>query len=224
MVSRKVRLSGPGAAAERREESDEALVARLRDGGVGDLQAFEILVERYQERVVANCRYLSGSAADAADLSQEVFVKAYFGLGRFEARSTFSTWLQRIKINHCLNFLEQSKRQSHVALQDLPAATPQQMRVEPRGEQDLVAREERVQIRAVLDAIPETLRIPLILRDMDGLSYQEIATHLGIGLSAVKMRIKRGRAEFRRLYGPTREMDDAGADRVAVAAPVGVPA
>ena len=79
--------------------------------------------------------------------------------------------------------------------QDEPA-----LQVPPSAHAELLAGEERRRIQAVLDAMPETLRVALLMRDLDGLAYQEIAETLGIGLSATKMRIKRGREEFRRLY------------------------
>jgi RNA polymerase sigma-70 factor (ECF subfamily) len=73
------------------------------------MRAFETLVQRHQSRVLANCRYLTRSSPDSEDLAQEVFVKAYFGLKGFEGRAQFKTWLQRIKVNHCLNFLRKNE-------------------------------------------------------------------------------------------------------------------
>jgi RNA polymerase sigma-70 factor (ECF subfamily) len=160
-----------------------------------------MLVERYQDRVTTNCRHLSGSDSDAPDLAQEVFVKAYYGLSRFEGRAKFSTWLQRIKVNHCLNFLKKRRGKTFVEVDQSQERVPEAMRVQPVAERRLEVEDHRDTIRRVLDEMTETLRVPVILRDMDGLAYEEIAERLGIGLSAVKMRIKRGREEFRRLYG-----------------------
>ncbi len=74
------------------------------------------------------------------------------------------------------------------------------MRVAPAGEKRMASQDRRDRIRETLEEIPDTLRVPLVLRDMDGLSYQEIADQLGIGLSAAKMRVKRGREAFRTRY------------------------
>lgn len=142
---------------------------------------------------------------DAEDLAQEVFVKAYFALEGFEGRSTFKTWLQRLKVNHCLNYLRKQQHVTEVPLddEDGDGASPAVARAaqqQPTIARELELRDDRARITAVLDAIGDTLRVPLVLRDVDGLSYDEIAETLGIGLSAVKMRIKRGRAEFRRLF------------------------
>lgn len=170
---------------------------QVRSAPPGDLRAFEALVARHEQGVLANCRYLTGSADDAEDLAQEVFVKLYFRLGSFEGRSSFRTWSRRIKVNHCLNFMRKVSGKSFVDADDPAVAEAPQMRVEPAAQREHAAADEREQIRAVLGAMSNTLRIPLVLRDMDGLTYEEIAAELGIQLSAVKMRIKRAREEFR---------------------------
>ena len=182
-----------------RDASDEELVARVKNASSGDLRAFDVLVERHQAKVMTNCRYISGSPDDAPDLSQEVFVKAYFALKRFEGRSSFSTWIQRIKTNHCINFLKK-KRHRTIDVDDPAVAGEDPLSVGPDAPENLERMDEREMIRHVLDQMAETLRVPLIMRDMDGFGYQEIADELGIGLSAVKMRILRARQEFRERY------------------------
>jgi RNA polymerase sigma-70 factor (ECF subfamily) len=185
--------------------SDEELVEASRSGPSGNLRAFEHLVERHQGRVLANCRYLTGSP-DAEDLAQEVFVKAYFGLSGFEGRASFSTWIQRIKVNHCLNHLSR-RRPSWVPLDESGVSSRPELRVPAEADRAVQALDQRRRIAAALGALSEALRVPLVLRDADGYSYQEIADRLGIGLSAVKMRIKRAREEFRRRF----DSSEAGA-------------
>ena len=189
-----------GELSRNDESTDEQLVERSARVTGGDVRAFELLVRRHQERILANCRYLTGSSADAEDLAQEVFVKAFFGLRRFEGRSKFSTWLQRIKINHCLNFNQKQRNKSFVSIESPEVESRVDLQTSPRAEQNLKAADERRRIAAALDEMSESLRVPLILRDADGLSYAEIAEKLDLSLSAVKMRIKRGREEFRRVY------------------------
>ncbi|MBU0743068.1 sigma-70 family RNA polymerase sigma factor [bacterium] len=180
--------------------SDEKLVVAAQEAPEGDTRAFDALVVRHQERVLANCRYLSGSADDAHDLAQEVFVKAFFGLERFQGRSQFGSWVQRIKVNHCLNHLRKRKGKSFLELDDPTLCSAVELQSHASTERDVGHRDMRDRIRTVLDAMPDTLRVPLIMCDLDGFSYQEIADSLELGLSAVKMRIKRAREEFRRLY------------------------
>jgi len=189
-----------GELSRNDESTDEQLVESSVSVTGGDVRAFEALVRRHQERILANCRYLTGSSADAEDLAQEVFVKAFFGLRRFEGRSKFSTWLQRIKINHCLNFNQKQRNKSFVSIESPEVESRVDLQTSPRAEQNLKAADERRRIAAALDEMSESLRVPLILRDADGLSYAEIAEKLDLSLSAVKMRIKRGREEFRRVY------------------------
>jgi RNA polymerase sigma-70 factor, ECF subfamily len=179
---------------------DEELLQHARQAPDGDYQAFERLVHRYQKKVIANCRYLTRSSDTAEDLAQEVFVKVFFALGRFEGRSSFRTWMQRIKVNHCLNFLKKQGGKTFLDVEDDHIVNARELTLEPSAEKSVMDHDERARIAAVLDAMSDNLRIPLLMRDMDQLSYEEVAETLGLGLSAVKMRIKRGREEFRRRY------------------------
>ena len=170
-----------------------------------DMRPFETLVRRYQARVRVNCRYLTRAPNDAEDLAQEVFVKAYLGLKRFEGRASFSTWLRRIKINHCLNFNEK-RRGKYMVDVTAPGMDAQAgLHEAPKGDLQLETLDKRRRISDVLDGMTETLRVALLLRDFDGLSYQEIADRLNVGMSAVKMRIKRARAQFRERYATMKE-------------------
>lgn len=187
-------------------DPDLELVEQIRNAPEGDTRAFETLVERYQERIVGNCRYLTRSGNDAEDLAQEVFIKTFFAIPRFEARSSFRTWLQRIKVNHTLNHLKKQQGRSFVDVDDPATGAEEELSVGPMAERRAASTEARELIGVTLDSLSDSLRIPLILRDMDHMAYQEIADLLGIGLSAVKMRIKRAREEFRSRY---RELEGA---------------
>lgn len=180
--------------------SSEELVDLALASPAGDHAAFEELVLRHRGKVLANCRYLTRADDDAEDLTQEVFVKAFFKLKTFEGRSRFQTWLQRIKVNHCLNFLRGKKSRAFEESDALDVETAEAVNVQVTPASDVDRHAVRESIETVLGSIPDTLRVPLILCDMDGLSYQEAADRLGIGLSALKMRLKRAREQFRELY------------------------
>jgi RNA polymerase sigma-70 factor (ECF subfamily) len=180
--------------------TSEELVGMALASPAGDHDAFEELVLRHRGKVLANCRYLTRADDDAEDLTQEVFVKAFFKLKTFEGRSQFQTWLQRIKVNHCLNFLRGKKSKTFVETDALDVETAEAVNVKVEPASDIDRHTVREAIEQVLEAIPDTMRVPLILCDMDGLSYQEAADQLGIGLSAFKMRLKRAREQFRELY------------------------
>lgn len=180
--------------------SDEELVRIIREAPEGDLRAFEVLVERYRKIVLSNCRHITREPSHAEDLAQEVFVKVYFGLARFEGRAAFRSWMQRIKVNHCLNFLKKRGDKQDLDIEDPVVSEEAERAVSSslRGQAEIES--EREQVNLVLDSLSDGLRIPLIMRDMDGLSYEEIARTLGIGLSALKMRIKRAREQFQMRY------------------------
>lgn len=192
MKSKIVRIRGT--------ETDEELVELSRTAISGDMRAFEVLVARHQRGILANCRSLAGRSDDSEDLAQEVFVKAYFGLETFAGRSKFRSWLQRIKINHCLNHLRKSRGKTFLDVDDPAVQGADPLHVDAEAEASLHAKEGAQSVHGVLAQLPDSLRIPLVMCDMDGCAYKEIADHLGIGLSATKMRIKRAREAFREKF------------------------
>jgi RNA polymerase sigma-70 factor, ECF subfamily len=185
---------------EDESEKERELAALARNAKGGDLRAFEELVKLYQGRIHANCRYISNDASNAEDLAQEVFVRAYFALPKYEGRSTFRHWLQRIKVNHCLNHLKRDRAARNVVLDESLPEQHEQLRTAPQVTADLEREADRKRIDEVLRAMSPTLRVPLIMRDMDELSYEELSSNLGVSLSAAKMRVKRAREQFRTLY------------------------
>jgi RNA polymerase sigma-70 factor, ECF subfamily len=191
------RASSPAASSS---DPDEELLQQVRNAPEGDLRAFEKLILRYQRRVVANCRYITRDPNNAEDLAQEVLVKAFFGLRGFEGRSSFWSWLQRIKVNHCLNHLKKQAGRSYIGIEDPEVEEFDELKVKATAEKLAGAISDRQLISAILESMSSTLRVPLVLCDMDDLSYEEVAQTLGISLSAAKMRIKRGREEFRERY------------------------
>jgi RNA polymerase sigma-70 factor, ECF subfamily len=127
-------------------------------------------------------------------------LEAFFGLRGFEGRSSFRHWLQRIKVHHCLNHIKRREDKKQVPIDTGSAEESEQLQVPPAAYKNVEAADNRHRIAAILESLPSTLRIPLVMRDMDEISYEEIASGLGIGLSAAKMRIRRAREEFRRRY------------------------
>lgn len=183
-----------------RRDTDESLVIQAREAPEGDLRAFEELVLRYQGRVVANCRYITRDPNIAEDLAQEVMVKVFFGLRGFEGRSSFGHWLKRVKAHHCINHIKKTSGRTYISVDESEGDEPEQLKIHVTAERFAEEIHQRSIIGLVLDSLPTSLRIPLVLCDMDGLSYEEVAQSLGIGLSATKMRIKRAREGFRERY------------------------
>jgi RNA polymerase sigma-70 factor (ECF subfamily) len=175
-------------------DPDDDLLQEVRKAPEGDLRAFEQLVLRHQRRIVANCRYLTGDPNNAEDLTQDVLVKAFFGLPKFDRKSSFGHWLTQMKIDRCLHHLSEQGGRTFVRIDDL-----HDFRSSIEKTDRTIS--EKHPIGAVLDSMSDDHRIPLLLRDMDQLSYQEIALTLGLSLSATKMRIRRARQDFRERYG-----------------------
>ncbi|MGE0815414.1 MAG: RNA polymerase sigma factor [Vicinamibacterales bacterium] len=185
---------------DRPDDPDAALVEQARLSLSGDTRAFDELVARHRRRVIANCRYLA-SADEAEDLAQEVLVKAYFALRRYERRSKFSTWLYRIKVNHCLNHRRAAKKHDGDVALDDAAPDAAALQVAPEAEAALEQQADVSRVRAAVARLSDTLRVPLVMRELDEMSYEEIAAAIGISLSAVKMRILRARQELRQALG-----------------------
>jgi len=181
-------------------EQDDELFQAARSAPPGDMRAFEKLLEQHQRRIVADCRHMTRDPGVAEDLAQEVFLKAYFGMKNFEGRSSFRHWLQVIKVHHCLNHLKKQRGKTVVSIDDEGPQTSEETKAFSSHDRSEDRIGEQQIIHRVLDAMPDNLRIPLVLRDMDELSYEEVASNLNISLPATKMRIKRAREWFRDQY------------------------
>ena len=164
----------------------------LRRARAGDRDAFGELVEAHQRQVYHHALRMVGNEEDAADAAQEAFFKAWRGLPRFRGNSAFSTWLYKLADNAALDLLRrEKKRRGDVALDDLPAG--EQTAAGPSPQRAL---EERERSRAVAEGLAKLSadhRRALVLREIDGLSYAEIAEALEADLGTVKSRIARAR-------------------------------
>ena len=194
------------AAAEAEEE--RGLVDRARAGETG---AFEALVRRYQGWVFTLALRMVGDRAEAEDLAQDVFLKAYRGLRGFKGASRFSTWLYAIASHHCLNHLKARGRRGGLPRRgrdnpatgdDLPALVDRLPDGAPRADA-LLERADLVRIvQAEMAHLTEEHRMVLILRDIQGLPYEEIARTLGVELGTVRSRLHRARMEMKARLAP----------------------
>jgi RNA polymerase sigma-70 factor (ECF subfamily) len=191
-------IAAPGDA--RRLDDDLPLVVRAR---AEDTEAFEALVRKYQGWVFTLTYRMLGDRADAEEVAQEIFLKAYRGLGRFKGDARFSTWLYRIATNHCLNHLESRRRRAG------PRSNPGHL-VEtvsdPAPRPDQVVEQEdarRLVQQALLRLTPEHRSI-LVLREIQGLSYEEIGELLGLESGTVRSRLHRARMELKERLKPYR--------------------
>ena len=157
-----------------------------------------MLVQRYQDRVNNIVYSLTNKAGYADDISQEVFIKIYQKLGSFRQKSAFSTWLYRITVNTTYNYLKKEKR--YVPLDD-HAETLEQPDASVKG---LDLQEKQELIKHALIKLPFNYRSVIIFKDIEGLSYKEIAQSLGCRLGTVESRLFRARNMLRKIIKDTR--------------------
>lgn len=196
----------PAAAAA---DEDRRLVGRAQAGDAG---AFETLVRRYQGWVFTLALRMLGDRAEAEDMAQEIFLKAYRGLKGFKGASRFSTWLYSITSHHCLNHLKARRRQLHhlgrggdrpgAVGNDPPAAVDRLVDETPRADALLERADLARIVQAELAHLSEEHRLILVLRDIQGLSYEEIAQTLRLELGTVRSRLHRARMEMRARLTP----------------------
>ena len=160
-------------------------------------------MERYQSKVLAKSESMLDSAEDAKDMTQEIFLKVYNNLPKFGMKASFSTWLYIITVNTCLNLIEKRKRNPQWWLtEDIDSGFTQQeeseiLMIMGKGVERADIREC---VEQTLDDVGESDKEILELRFLEELDYHTIAEKLKIGLSAMKMRLKRAREQFRRLF------------------------
>ncbi|NPV69284.1 MAG: sigma-70 family RNA polymerase sigma factor [Firmicutes bacterium] len=178
---------------------EDNLIAKARSGSVA---AFEQLVYAYEKRVYNLALRMMGNPDDASDVAQEAFLRAYSSLREFRGDSSFSTWLYRIVSNICLDELRRRKRQ-RVSYLDEPIEgedgemTRQVAAPAPGPEEVIEEAEVRELVQRGIALLPEDHRIIVVLRDLQGLSYEEISQTLGLNLGTVKSRLNRARAALK---------------------------
>jgi len=174
---------------------DLELVRRVQQG---DKAAFDVLVRKYQHKVVKLvARYVSDQS-EALDVTQESFLKAYRAIRKFRGDSAFYTWLYRIAINTAKNYLvAQSRRplETDIDLQpeQVEGPGPQTLRENATPENLLLRDEIEATVYGAIEALPEDLRTAITLRELEGLSYEEIALAMGCPVGTVRSRIFRAR-------------------------------
>ncbi|MGA8263621.1 MAG: sigma-70 family RNA polymerase sigma factor [Ignavibacteriaceae bacterium] len=179
------------ANSSQNRDDDFSLIKRFIDG---DESTFSVLMQKHKEKV-RNIIYLTiGNANTVDDLSQDVFITVYKNLVHFRFECQFTTWLYRIAVNKCKDHLRKMKvRNIFIPLKE-SGSEP----VYSGGE----IKEEKEIVRKAISKLPDKLRIPLLLKDIEGFSYQEIAEFVQCEIGTVKSRIFRARESLRKLLKP----------------------
>ena len=191
---------GEHAVLSVRQLSDHDVVLRARDGDHG---AFRVLVERHEARVYALSLRLLRDPDWAQDAVQEAFLKAYRALRKFEGRSAFGTWMYRLTYNHCLDMLRADKSGRFVEWEEETtpdASSSVDFAQSIRGPAEEVERGElREQLAKAIQTLPDAIRQTLVMREVDGLRYGEIAETLKIPKGTVMSRLFHARKRLREI-------------------------
>jgi len=194
----------PAASTEVRSAVEDQFLERLRRGEVA---AFERLVAERSSDVYALLYRLTSDPEESRDLTQETFLRAFQSISRFRGDADLKTWIYRIAINQARNrwrWWKRRRRDVTVSLDDNCGPSEQPLSASlrnddaPDPEQETLAHERQGQLRAALQGLRSAYREAVILRDVEGFSYEEIATTLEISIGTVKSRLSRGRLELRR--------------------------
>ena len=179
-------------------DADHEIVARCRSG---DREAFAALVQKYQSKVLTLAGRVLDNYGEAEDVAQDIFLKVFQSLRDFRGASRFSTWLYRITVNHCLNHIRHRTRQQ----QTMVVTEPEDwMQESPLGNphRTLEQKERWDVVQAKLQLLSLEHRTIILLRDFEGLSYDEIAAVLQLEGGTVKSRLHRARMELKALLEP----------------------
>src|ERR1700690_162793 len=179
---------------------DSGASAPVEEGGLGqrarqgDFEAYDLLVQRYQERIYATIYHMTSNHEDANDLAQESFIKAFQALKSFKGGSSFYTWLYRIAVNKTINFLKQRKNRIHLSLNDLDFNTEHNPDLvalisekTPHREVNLAELQEK--LNTALLKLSEPHRLVVVLHDVQGLSHDEIAKVMNCNIGTVRSRL-----------------------------------
>ncbi len=191
------------------EQLDEDLVARVQQG---DKSAFDFLVIKYQHKIIQLVNGYIKDPSEAQDVAQEVFLKAYRALGSFRGEAAFYTWLYRIAINTAKNYLLARSRRSsssEVDIQDAEAIeNAPQLQGMDTPERHLLNEEIVDTIKTAIENLPEEMRIAIMLREFEGMSYEEIAVAMDCPVGTVRSRIFRAREAIDSKLNPLLENGD----------------
>lgn len=168
----------------------------------GEEEAFSILVKRYEKKVFNLAYSFARDRAIADDLAQEVFIKAYFALPRFRFQSEFGTWLYRVTINQVKDYLRKKTRRREVSLDLVEKTYGLEEDESLKKEMEQTEEQKRALVWQILQSLPLKYRMILTLRDVQGLSYQEITRILKISQGTVDSRIHRARKLLQKKMAP----------------------
>ena len=199
--------NGQPPAAELKPKTDREIISAIREGDTG---AFRLLVEKYETRVYHHCLRIVGDREESTDLTQEVFLKVFRNIHKYEHAYAFYTWLYKITVNCCIDYLRNAKRK----IKKVPLAQLDHWDQSDSGrdqeipdetfcpESELLNMELRGILNNAVSRLSENLRSTIILKEIEGFSYAEIAAISNCSIGTVKSRMHRAREELKVTLAP----------------------
>ncbi len=191
-------------------QNEQLLLERAKDG---DIAAFEELIESYQKKIFNLAYRILGNYDDAGDMAQEALIRIFRSIANFKEQSSFSTWVYRITTNVCLDEIRKKKNKKVISLDEEIRMDDGEMKrqimsddIQPDAAAEL--EELRILVSDAINSLPEDQRLVITLRDIQGLSYEEISSVLDCPSGTVKSRINRARQALKNVLSTKRELFD----------------
>ncbi len=193
--------------------SDEKTDILIKSALEGDMRSFEELIYQYEKKVYNVALRVFKNPEDAKDISQDVFIKIYKNLNKFDNKSSFSTWLYRITTNTCIDELRKRKGRETISIDndiedDEGSFKREFADNEPTPEEKVISKEGESEIIKSMNTLSDEHRTIIVMRDIEGLSYTEISEAIGISIGTVKSRISRARLQLKNIILKNREQKD----------------
>lgn len=185
------------------ESHEDKLISRA---AAGDGAAFSELMTMHEKRMYAVALRMCANREDAQDCLQDAMLRVYRSIGGFKGQSSFSTWVYRITMNTCLDELRRRKTRSASSLDTMLEGGWSPTDGENGPEKQAVASEQRRVLNRAIADLPEDMRSAIVLRDVQGFSYEEIAEMLEVNIGTIKSRISRGREKLRQILRENAEL------------------
>ncbi len=190
--------------------SDEKTDILIKSALEGDMRSFEELIYQYEKKVYNVALRVFKNPEDAKDISQDVFIKIYKNLNKFDNKSSFSTWLYRITTNTCIDELRKRKGRETISIDndiedDEGSFKREFADNEPTPEEKVISKEGESEIIKSMNTLSDEHRTIIVMRDIEGLSYTEISEAIGISIGTVKSRISRARLQLKNIILKNRE-------------------
>ena len=184
-------------------QQDALLLRRAQNG---DAQAFDELMTVHEKRIYALCLRMTGNREDALDCAQDAMLRVWRALGSYRKQASFSTWVYRVATNTCLDYLRKKKTRPSVSLDAMEddGFSPSDASGDPVQQSEAAARKRT--LAAGIASLPPDMRAALVLRDVQGFSYEEVSDILDTPLGTVKSRINRAREKLRSILFQNAEL------------------